>query len=237
MNANAEKFPNRSERWTIRRWAFAVMLGVFWICLEGPWAWRPKPTWTKRQGGGPDEQWFRCVMFPRSPDVQTFDAPNGKPLGTLTRAVTNTPSEIWAGGWIGVNETNAPKSWVRFEDLTFELPNSDDERSYLSALQASLAGRFPQRTPTVRYEPSRDGDGFEARYRESDDKGWQESWYSIQGGHLIPEKQILVSAAGAGIAGAVDCGMGIFFALIAGAISGVMTRRYLRKRRSRSAAA
>lgn len=225
------KFPNRRERWKIRLTTLAVMLFVLWVFVWGPLSWQPKPAWTKSEGGLPDGSWFRYVMFPRTASVQLFDAPDGKPCGTLTRAVANSPKEVEAGGWIGVLEANMPKQWVRLEDLAFLCPAGADEDKYVDALNTSLAARDPKELPRFAYSKKKMDEGVRVRTRLWD-RGWQESWYLVKEEKTIPEKLFLVSEGAAGISGAVDCGQGIVFSLFAGAITAMATRFWLKRRRN-----
>lgn len=227
------KFPNRRERWKIRLVTLAVMLFVLWTFVFGPLSWKPKPVWTKSDGSLPDMDaaWFRYIMFPRTESVQLFDTPDGKPCGTLTRAVANSPKEVEAGGWIGVLEANIPNRWVRLEDLTFVCPENADQKSYVAALNASLAARDPKELPWFEYSKTKMDDGVRVRARLWD-RGWEESWYLVQGEKANPEKLILVSEGGVGISGAVDCGQGVVFSLFSGAFAAIVTRFWLKRRRT-----
>lgn len=224
------KFPSRRERWKIRLTTFAAMFLVLWVFVWGPLSWQPKPAWTKSEGGLPDESWFRYVMFPRTTSVQLFDAPGGKPCGTLMRAVANSPQEVEAGGWIGVLEANLPKQWVRFEDLTFLCPASADEDKYVEALNTSLKARDPNELPSFDYSRKKTHEGVQVRTRLWD-RGWQDSWYLVQGEKAIPEKLCLASEGGVGISVAADCGMGVLLSLLAGGFTAIATRVWLKRRR------
>lgn len=160
-------------------------------------------------------------MFPKSASVQVYDAPDGNGIGTLTRALANSPAEVAAGGWIAVQEPGAV-FWVRSTDLSFLPPVGPDYSKAFEHVYRQRAG------DTSRYvgfwldgaEPN-----HRARLRLGNEDGWQESEYTISNGVARPERLLLVSGAGKGLMMAANSLPGVLASLVTCVAVSIIARR------------
>lgn len=98
----------------------------------------PVPAW-EASSGSPTPRDFLYVMFPVDDSVPLCDSASGNPVGTLSRAVTNSREELDAGGWVSINEPNGPL-WVELSKLEF---SSSKSAVYFAAFEANYASRSP----------------------------------------------------------------------------------------------
>jgi hypothetical protein len=198
MDLGATRRPFLPSGWVARGSVlFAIWLGtlvIAWWFLPGA---DPECIWIS-SSGHPTPSDFRYAMFPATNDVPIFDRPDGKEVGTLTRAMVNVESEVRAGGWVEVIDP-AGSNWVRFEDLRYRAaPGSTT--GYFDAFEKAYQARDPAdfRTASLRFKEGRGGPTRLTLHLGQDD-AWQEYVYQLSGEIATPLVAYIMHGPSAGI--------------------------------------
>ncbi|HZW07675.1 MAG TPA: hypothetical protein VFF65_11185 [Phycisphaerales bacterium] len=158
----------------------AVLIGIVAL-IPIP---EPQPTWTAA-GGTPVPDEFIVVMYPANGSVPLCDAPGGRVIGTLSRALANSHRELatgGTGGWIHVNGRPGG-SWVRLADLAFH-PPANSTTDYFAAYAALYAKRSPRgfASASMSSNPNPDGSQTMTLTRRPDDDHVEKYLYRVAGG-------------------------------------------------------
>lgn len=144
--------------------AMAVGGGTFKLVLVLVPGARPERVWSAADGTPPPSE-FLFVMFPMDDNVALYDAPGGKKVGLLRRALGNDIGELASSQWIAVppGGPGQERSFVRAEDLRYlsaavagtappvaELP-LEQRVNYVAALAAAYRSRAPHERRQVTY--------------------------------------------------------------------------------------
>lgn len=172
----------RRMAWVIGTFVAAAV--VFWIA----WVTNPprelKPVWVS-SSGEPTPKQFLYAMFPLDNAVPVCDAPDGKQVGVLKRAVVNSQEEIDQGGWVKLIEGNK-NLWVELKRLTF-VPDMGSEPDYFMAYMDSYRARDFTEWRGGFFETADDGsDTKRVRLRLEQDEHWQEWVYDVSGEKVTP---------------------------------------------------
>lgn len=176
-----------------------------------------RPAWTAA-GSTPTPGRFLYAMFPVAPDVPLRDAPAGKVVGTLTRAVVNSQEEITAGGWVAVRDAGST-SWVELSKLAY-LPPPGASVDYFKAFEAAYVARDPgdYRSASLTLEPGAKVTA-KATLRLGQDDYWEKYVYEISSGSARPVEMYLVFGPGQALSwcggiGTAGLSVGVYFILV-----------------------
>jgi len=153
-----------------------------------------KPDWVASSGEPPPRD-FLYAMFPVNSGVPLRDAPDGKPVSVLGRAVVNSQEEVDAGGWIGVLGGSDP-AWVALSDLSC-LPPADASTDYFGSFVSAYQSRDPSDYRNARLNFRRERSGTTtATLRISQDDHWQAYVYQVSSGPPKPLEMYRVFGPG-----------------------------------------
>jgi hypothetical protein len=212
------------------KWAAVVVLSsalIFWLVLAAIPAPQPAPRWTAASGD-PVPDSFLYAMFPLNNAVPLCDAPDGKPVAKLTRAVANSQREIDAGGWVQVQDANVA-TWVALDNLVYS-PAPGDTTDYFDAFvtahRARAPGDFRSATLELHTEPNQ---VTIATLRLSQDDHWQKYVYQVSPGPPKPLEMYSASGPGEALRAVprflMACGSSAAFFIIAVPLISLMIAR------------
>jgi hypothetical protein len=157
-----------------------------------------KPSWTA-SSGAPTPPEFHYAMFPVNATVPLCDAPSGKPVGVLARALVNSQAEIDAGGWVRVLDP-AGVTWAPMTELRY-LPVSNASEDYFEPFRTAYQARDPSGFRSASLRLREDSSGVTiATLRLSQDDYWQSYVYEVSEDRVRPLEMHLVSGVSQGLA-------------------------------------
>lgn len=157
---------------------------TFFICAvffrsAASWDW-------EASSGTPIPQNFYYIMFPKSAATVTCDKPDGKAVGTLTRAMVNSQTEL-TDTWVSLNCAPAASQWVRVEDLTFDPPPSNE--ALVAALSANYTARHSDPFASVKFRSNPIPGGIEVHVQLRPDDDYVDTYvYTVSNGIATPVK-------------------------------------------------
>ncbi|MFT3684825.1 MAG: hypothetical protein QM783_07835 [Phycisphaerales bacterium] len=160
----ARKRKRSSARW---RWpviTFAAMaiaaVGAFWLSQRVLPGASFNRSWSALSGT-PVRNDFVYLMFPGRMDVPVYDAPGGKQIGILERAVGNSQGELEGGKWVSVPRMLADGSpgFVLISDLIYlspatigRIPAGERPPNYIKGLYDIYREREPGRRRGIQFQ-------------------------------------------------------------------------------------
>lgn len=145
MQTRVPKVPSANRTARKRAWPRVLVATAVWLIAflvpMNLYVMKPREWWNAASGQPVPSGRFFYLMFPATTSTPLFDAPDGKEIGVLQRALGNSHAEIQSSAWIAVPSTRE-SAWVRKSDLAY-LPPPNATRDYVSAYQESLQARDP----------------------------------------------------------------------------------------------
>lgn len=148
---------------------------------------RTPPKWTSASGE-PIPEDFLIAMFPVSDAEVIRDAPDGQPVGILTRAVVNSQHEIAAGGWVAVQDASRT-AWVELSRLQY-LPPAASGVDYFQAFAREYQARDPESPRWATLSIADDASGATvARLHLRQKDHWQDYVYRVKVDAATPTEE------------------------------------------------
>ncbi len=156
-----------------------ILIDAIAFPFNPPWDW-------VSTSGQPVPPEFYYIMFPKSPATATYDKPDGKAVGTLTRAMINGQTEL-SDTWVSLNCTPLEPQWVKFEEVTFDPPPSHE--ALVAAASANYAARHYDPLANLSFHATPIPGGIEVHVQLRPDDDYVDNYvYTVSNGAATPIK-------------------------------------------------